>query len=217
MSETNKEHAEHITRRLADGWYAIHFCRECQKEAKHEKHTPLPWRYVVCDAGGEDIQDAPYISIQEDTKVPIISTAQIGPPIDETDVANAKLIVTSVNAHERLEADSKKLREPATCNAGHKSNLPLALWDCPVCTQLLRDELEAYKRGDHPDQIHREEEMAAKNFDPIEFMESDGTERKLMYDRGDPSVGIAPGWQPDDNLVEDLRKRDKAALGGKAE
>ena len=105
-------------------------------------HTPLPWLYVLCDAGGEDIQDAPYISIQEDTKVPIISTAQIGPPIDETDVANAKLIVTSVNAHERLEADSKKLREPATCNAGHKSNLPIALWDCPVCTQLLRDKLQ---------------------------------------------------------------------------
>ena len=42
----------------------------------------------------------------------------------------------------QLEADSKKLREPATCNAGHKSNLPLALWDCPVCTQLLRDKLQ---------------------------------------------------------------------------
>ena len=43
---------------------------------------------------------------------------------------------------EQFEADSKKLREPATCNAGHKSNLPLALWDCPVCTQLLRDKLQ---------------------------------------------------------------------------
>jgi len=43
---------------------------------------------------------------------------------------------------EQLEADSKKLREPATCNAGHKSNLPVALWDCPVCTQLLRDKLQ---------------------------------------------------------------------------
>jgi len=42
----------------------------------------------------------------------------------------------------QLEADSKKLREPATCNAGHKSNLPLALWDCPVCTELLRDKLK---------------------------------------------------------------------------
>ena len=48
---------------------------------------------------------------------------------------------------EQLEADSKKLREPATCNAGHKSNLPLALWDCPVCTQLLRDKLQQVKDG----------------------------------------------------------------------
>lgn len=46
---------------------------------------------------------------------------------------------------EQLEADSKKLREPATCNAGHKSNLPIALWDCPVCTQLLRDQLQQVK------------------------------------------------------------------------
>ena len=43
---------------------------------------------------------------------------------------------------EQLEADSKKLREPATCHSGHKSNLPVALWDCPVCTQLLRDKLQ---------------------------------------------------------------------------
>ncbi len=113
----------------------------------------------------------------------------------------------------QLEADSKKLREPATCNAGHKSNLPLALWDCPVCTLLLRDELALYKSGDHPDQIQREEEMAAKNYEPIGFCESDGTDRKLVYDRGDPSVGIAPGWQPDDNLVEDLRERERSALG----
>ncbi len=45
-----------------------------------------------------------------------------------------------------LLADSKKLREPATCNAGHKSNLPLALWDCPVCTQLLRDSIQEAKQ-----------------------------------------------------------------------
>jgi hypothetical protein len=60
--------------------------------------------------------------------------------------AAAQLIVTSVNAHERLEADSKKLREPATCNAGHKSNLPVALWDCPVCTQLLQDSIQEAKQ-----------------------------------------------------------------------
>ena len=47
--------------------------------------------------------------------------------------------------YSQLEADSKKLWEPATCNAGHKSNLPLALWDCPVCTQLLRDQIQRVK------------------------------------------------------------------------
>ncbi len=51
----------------------------------------------------------------------------------------AEIIETNLT---ELLADSKKLREPAVCNAGHKSNLPLALWDCPVCTQLLRDKLK---------------------------------------------------------------------------
>ncbi len=31
--ETSKDHAEHRARRFADGWYAIHFCHECQQEA----------------------------------------------------------------------------------------------------------------------------------------------------------------------------------------
>ena len=56
----------------------------------------------------------------------------------------AHIIDRETNLAELL-ADSKKLREPATCNAGHKSNLPLALWDCPVCTQLLRDKLQQAK------------------------------------------------------------------------
>ena len=40
MSETNKDHAEHRARRLADGWYAIHFCRECQQEKEAEERKP---------------------------------------------------------------------------------------------------------------------------------------------------------------------------------
>jgi len=54
----------------------------------------------------------------------------------------AETVVQALNSFDQLQADSKKLREPATCNAGHKSNLPFALWDCPVCTQLLRDKLK---------------------------------------------------------------------------
>ncbi len=72
-------------------------------------------------------------------------------------------------------------------------------------------ELEAYKRGDHPDQIKREEEMAAKNFEPIEFCESDGTERRLVWEPGDHCVGIPSGFSPDDTLVEDLKKCDLLA------
>ncbi len=56
-------------------------------------------------------------------------------------VEMAVIIDQETNLNELL-ADSKKLREPATCNSGHKSNLPLALWDCPVCTQLLRGKLQ---------------------------------------------------------------------------
>ena len=28
------------------------------------------------------------------------------------------------------------------CNAGHVNNLPIKLWDCPVCTEKLRKEKE---------------------------------------------------------------------------
>ena len=31
------EHEEHIARRLADGWYALHFCQECQEEKRQEE------------------------------------------------------------------------------------------------------------------------------------------------------------------------------------
>ena len=60
---------------------------------------------------------------------------------ESAEVRIAEIIDREAKLPELL-ADSKKLREPATCNAGHKSNLPLALWDCPVCTQLLRDKLK---------------------------------------------------------------------------
>ena len=76
------------------------------------KHTPLPWRHgdAYHDPGrGENI------FIGSDGVV-VATTGDIGGFFKE---ANADLVLTSVNAHERLEADSKKLREPATCNAGH--------------------------------------------------------------------------------------------------
>ena len=30
------EHEEHVARRLADGWYAVHFCQECREEWNRE-------------------------------------------------------------------------------------------------------------------------------------------------------------------------------------
>ena len=60
---------------------------------------------------------------------------------EDMDSMAAQIIDSETNLAQ-LEADSKKLREPATHNAGHKSNLSVALWDCPVCTQLLRDQLQ---------------------------------------------------------------------------
>jgi hypothetical protein len=32
------------------------------------------------------------------------------------------------------------------CHSGHENNLPLALWDCPVCTAVLRHGLQSAKR-----------------------------------------------------------------------
>ena len=38
------------------------------------------------------------------------------------------------------ENEIKKYEEPGQeCNSGHKNTLPVKLWDCPVCTELLRE------------------------------------------------------------------------------
>ena len=39
--------------------------------------------------------------------------------------------------------EMKKYEEPGQeCNRGHKNTLPVKLWDCPVCTELLREEIK---------------------------------------------------------------------------
>lgn len=81
-----------------------------------------------------------YIRHFEEGAILYVEGTDVSMPIE--DWAVAQKIMEVVNAHDRLESNSKKLLEPATCNAEHKSNLPLALWDCPVCTQLLRDKLQ---------------------------------------------------------------------------
>jgi len=93
----------------------------------------------------------------------------------------------------QLEADSKKLREPATCNAGHKGNLPLALWDCPVCTQLLRDELDRLRP--------KVEELVT---------------RMLHFISEKDAFIIEPTYAEWKQMLEKAREVE-AALGGKAE
>lgn len=51
----------------------------------------------------------------------------------------------------------------------------------------------------------------------VEFEESDGTKRRLAWESGDDTVGMAPGFQPDDNEWERIvgeRDRYRDALGG---
>jgi hypothetical protein len=40
------------------------------------------------------------------------------------------------------ELEDKYESTGVKCNAGHINNLPLSLWDCPMCTEDLRAELE---------------------------------------------------------------------------
>jgi len=44
---------------------------------------------------------------------------------------------------EELRSKVERYEQPnLKCGRGHKNNLPLALWDCPMCTEGLRTELE---------------------------------------------------------------------------
>lgn len=58
---------------------------------------------------------------------------------------------------------------------------------------------------------------------PIEFIEVDGTVRRIVFTRGDASVGIQDGWESDDNAWEDLQARvaqgevDKARMRSEIE
>jgi hypothetical protein len=72
---------------------------------------------------------------------------------------------------------------------------------------LLCERISALER-ELQGQIMREEALATR---PIEFTESDGTLRKLIYDKGDESVGIFPGYDAEDTLVEDLRRELRRA------
>ena len=48
---------------------------------------------------------------------------------------------------QELEHELSRYENSPTCNKGHVNVLPLRLWDCPVCTEELRQEVERLKLG----------------------------------------------------------------------
>ncbi len=59
--------------------------------------------------------------------------------------ANAQLIALARTALPQLAEEIIKLREKyeqpnPKCGKGHENTLPLALWDCPMCTEELTEE-----------------------------------------------------------------------------
>ena len=49
---------------------------------------------------------------------------------------------------EQLKQRIERYEQPnLKCGKGHENNLPLSLWDCPMCTEELRQDLEQYKRA----------------------------------------------------------------------
>ena len=53
-----------------------------------------------------------------------------------------------VERTERAEAQLARYTDPnPKCNKGHVNNLPLALWDCPICVGEIKAEKERYKQA----------------------------------------------------------------------
>jgi hypothetical protein len=60
-------------------------------------------------------------------------------------------LVEALNVQPDLIAELRRLKEKyegaaPRCNAGHVNNLPLALWDCPTCTNETREQNGAFER-----------------------------------------------------------------------
>ena len=52
-------------------------------------------------------------------------------------------LTTEINKKDKeIKQLKNKYEEPGQeCNRGHKNTLPVKLWDCPVCTELLREKI----------------------------------------------------------------------------
>ncbi len=57
---------------------------------------------------------------------------------------------TCIQLREQLRIKGERLNkyeEPGQeCNRGHKNILPIKLWNCPICTDPLREEMEKLKK-----------------------------------------------------------------------
>ena len=51
------------------------------------------------------------------------------------------------------------------------------------------------------------DEALSRPLPAIEFVESDGTRRRLIHDRGDPAAGVPEAYYPDDDFVERMQNR----------
>jgi hypothetical protein len=94
---------------------------------------------------------------------------------------------------------------------GEHDKEPMLAWEGKGTRPATEAEVLLYERTGALEIELQEQVMRGEEHQPIEFYESDGTLRKLVYDKGDRSVGIFPGYEAEDTLVEDLRSELRRA------
>jgi hypothetical protein len=57
------------------------------------------------------------------------------------------------------------------CGRGHENNLPLSIWDCPMCTEEGRQELEQYKRALNLACVDASDHQCPYEFDYVDWPE----------------------------------------------
>lgn len=111
------------------------------------KATPGPWIIKREDLGDESTCVAPIEIIGANNFYVVSNEGGLASMVHEWSVeeleANANLITLARTALPELAQEVIRLREKyespgVKCNKGHVNNLPLALWDCPMCTEELR-------------------------------------------------------------------------------
>lgn len=61
-------------------------------------------------------------------------------PVDVDQMMNdISFLILSIDRFDKKMTEKK-------CNAGHDNTLPLYLWDCPTCTEILREDIIHFKK-----------------------------------------------------------------------